>query len=170
MDDTPICVILDGGVFPRDLRDTYDITVVLAHDVEHRALRDLSFGSFRVRNTVLWASPFTRFLLIDADAVVWGDMRRYADFERYDFILDSGNRGPEYVRRWIMDIEAVSRHFPEFDARGQAHRFASTGVWFGRRGLLDLDRYLELVRFSLAHPGVFHWRGSNLRAGLDGES
>lgn len=157
MGDTPICVILDGGEFPRDLRDTYDITVVLAGDVEHRALRDLSFGSLRVKNTVLWASPFARFLLIDADTVVWGDMRRYADFERYDFVLDRGNSGADdYVRRWFMDIDAVSRHFPEFDARGHAHRFVNTGAWFGRRDLLDLDRYLELVRFSLAHPGVFY--------------
>jgi hypothetical protein len=156
MADTPICVVLDGSGFPRDLRDTYDITVVLARDVEHDALRDLSFGSLRAKNAALWASPFAHFMLIDADAVAWGDMRIRADFKKYDFVLDSGNPGPEYVRRWIMDVDVVACHFPEFDARGNAHRFANTGVWFGRRDLLDLDRYLELVRFSLAHPGTFY--------------
>ena len=156
MGETPICVILDGDSFPEDLRRTYEIEVVFAADVEDRELRELSFGSLRAKNTALWASPYERFLLIDADAVVWGDLRSYADFGRFDFVLDRENPGPEYVRRWVMDIEAVARKFPTFDAHANAHRFVNTGAYFGTRGLLDLDRYLEVVRFSKKHPGMFY--------------
>ena len=156
MGETPICVLLDGDEFPDELRRTYSIHVMLAADVKNRELRELSFGSLKAKNTVLWASPFERFLLIDADAVAWGDMRPHADFERFDFVLDDGNAGPEYVRRWVMDVDVVARQFPEFDAHGYAHRFVNTGAYFGTRGMLDLDRYLEIVRFSHAHPGVFY--------------
>jgi hypothetical protein len=156
MGNTPICVLVDGSEFPDDLRRTYDIHVIFGREVEYSALRDLSFGSLKAKNVALWASPFKRFLLIDADTVVWGDMRQHADFERFDFIVDSGNSGPDYVRRWVMDIDSVARHFPEFDAHGNAHRFVNSGAYFGTRGLLNLDRYLELLRFSQAHRGVFY--------------
>lgn len=94
MGETPICVLLDGDEFPDDLRQTYDIQVILGAEVEHRELRELNFGSLKAKNVALGASPLERFLLIDADAVVWGDMRRYADFERFDFVLDDENAGP----------------------------------------------------------------------------
>jgi hypothetical protein len=156
MGDTPICVLLDGDEFPDDLRKTYDILVLYRDEVEHEELRNLSFGSLKAKNVALWASPFERFLLIDADAVVWGDMRRYADFERFDFVVDRPNPGPEYVRDGVMDVDAVARHFPDFDARGNAHRFVNNGAYIGTRGLLDIDRYVDLVRFSQAHPGMFY--------------
>jgi hypothetical protein len=156
MDDTPICVILDGEGFPDDLRETYDIRVVLRDDVAHPELRELSFGSLKAKNVVLWDSPFERYLLIDADAVVWGDMRRHAEFARFDFVLDSPSAKGDYVDRWVMDVDAVSRNFPEFDAHGNAHRFVNTGAYFGTRGLLSLDRYLDVLRFARAHPGMFY--------------
>jgi hypothetical protein len=113
MADTRICVLLDGNKFPDSLRETYDIHVILSDEVEYRELRDLSFGSLKA-NVALWASPFERFLLIDADAVVWGDRRRYADFERFDFVPDSPSADSDYVRRWVMDVDAVARRFPDF--------------------------------------------------------
>jgi hypothetical protein len=156
MGETPICVLLDGERFPDDLRRTYDVQIIRGAEIGLQELCELSLGSLKAKNVALWASPFERFLLIDADAVVWGDMRAHADFDRFDFVLDEGNSGPDYVRRWIMDVEAVSRHIPDFDARGYAHRFVNTGAYFGTRGLLDLDSYLELLRFSQAHPGMFY--------------
>lgn len=156
MGDTPICVLLDGEEFPDGLRRTYGIQVLRPADVEHRELRELSFGSLKAKNTPLWISPFETFFLLDADAIVWGDMRRLADLERFDFIIDNGGSSPERVRNWMMDTDAVARHFPQFDAHRHASDFASNGAYFARRGMLDLDRYLELLRFSRKHPGMFY--------------
>lgn len=151
MGDTPICVVLDGAEFPEELT-AYGVGVIRRDEVEPRALRDLSFGSLRAKNTPLWVSPFETFLMLDADTVVWGDMRRLVDFERFDFVLDRGGVEPT---RYVMDVDAVAAHVPEFDARRHLGSFVNTGAYFGRRGALDLDRYLDLIRLSGANPGMF---------------
>ena len=153
MGDTPICILLDGDELPDELCETYDVHVVLRDDVEPRELRELSFGSLKAKNTVLWASPFETFLLLDADAVVWGDMRLLADFDRFDFVLDCGGREP---LRSVMDVAAVAEHVPGFDAASHAAHFVNSGAYFGRRGVLDLDRYLDLLRLSHEHSGLFY--------------
>ena len=156
MGDTPICIVLDGEGSTEDLRSTYGVVVLRREDVEPRELRDLSFGSLRAKNTVLWAAPFATYLLLDADAVVWGDMRAHADFDRYDFVLDQGGFPADSVREWIMDVDRARRHFRDFDASKYASRYVNTGAYFGRRGMLDLDRYLDLLRFQRANPRVFY--------------
>lgn len=156
MGDTPICLVLDGDGSAEDLRSTYDVVILRREDVEPRELRDLSFGSLRTKNTALWAAPFETYLLLDADAVVWGDMRAHADFERFDFLLDQGGFSAESVHDWIMDVDSVRQHFPDFDARKYASRYVNSGAYIGRRGMLDLDRYLDVIRFSRANPGVFY--------------
>lgn len=155
MADTPICIVLDGDAPTSDLRSTYGVVVLHRKDVEPRELCDLSFGSLRTKNTVLWTAPFETYLLVDADAVVWGDMRVHADFDRFDFVLDHGVPADE-VRGGIMDVDRVRRHFGDFDASKYAPRYANNGVYFGRRGILDLDRYLDVLRFQRANPGVFY--------------
>jgi hypothetical protein len=151
MEDTPICVLLDGRRIPDDLRRASDVIVVCRDELEPRELRS-GFGSLRAKNAVLWASPFETFLLLDADAIVWGDMRQLADFDRFDFVLD---RRSEAMRA-VMDAELVTRHVPDFVAGAHESRFVNTGAYFGRRGVLDLDDYLELLRLSTDHPGMFY--------------
>lgn len=154
MPDAPICVLLDGDGFTDDLRDTYGVLVLDGREVEPRELRERSFGSLKAKNAALWASPFETFLLLDADAIVWGDMRSLADFDRFDFVLDIGGREPIGS---IMDLAAVGKHFPEFDATRHVSDFANTGTYFGRRGTLDLDRYLHVLRTSERHPEMFFY-------------
>jgi len=151
MPATPICVLLDGHQVPDDLRRAPDVVVIRGSELEPRALR-AGFGSLRAKDAALWASPFETFLLLDADTVVWGDMRELADFDRFDFVLDSGGE----PLRSVMDLELVARHVPDFDARSHAAQFANTGAYFGRRNVLDLEHYLELEGLSTAHPGMFY--------------
>jgi hypothetical protein len=151
MPGTPICVILDGRRVPADLAQASDVVVIRGEDVVPRELRS-GFGSLRAKDAALWASPFETFLLLDADTIVWGDLRELADFERFDFVLDDGGE----PLRSVMDPDLVTRHVPEFDARGHAEKFANTGAYFGRRNALDLDDYLELERLSAAYPTMFY--------------
>jgi hypothetical protein len=55
-----------------------------------------------------------------------------------------------------MNADLVARTVPGFDARAYESRFVSTGAYFGRRGILDLEHYLELVRLSTTYPGLFY--------------
>jgi len=151
MQGTPICVLLDGLRVPDDLRRASDVSVIRRDELEPRELRS-GFGSLRAKNAALWASPFERFLLLDADTIVWGDLRELVDLERFDFVVDSGGEPLPAV----MDADLVARTVPGFDARAYESRFVNTGAYFGRRGLLDLEYYLELVRLSIEHPGLFY--------------
>jgi hypothetical protein len=153
MGDTPICVILDGDRIPTDLKQVEGIEVVPREEVEPKELRDASFRSPRAKNVALWASPYETFLLVDADTIVWGDMRELADFDRFDFIVDSP--GIEPVRT-VMDVDQASTCFPNFDSRSHAGDYVNSGVYFGRRGALDLERYLHALRLARDRPGMFY--------------
>jgi hypothetical protein len=153
MGDVPICLLVDGPGRVAGLKTTYGVDVLRTSELEHRALRGLS-GSTKVKQAVLWTAPYETFLFLDADTIVWGDLRQLANLERFDFVIDTP-LGPERSRRSVMDPEAVSRHFPSFDARRHMSDFVNSGVFFARRGALELDRYLELLRFSRRHPDVF---------------
>jgi hypothetical protein len=153
MGDTPIAVLLDGERPARDLRDAYDVQVVRRSEIAHPGLRALG-GSTKAKLAALWLAPFERFLFVDADAIVWGDVRRLADLDLFDFVVDLPY-GPRASRLGVMDAVAAARHFPDFDARAHEVDYVNTGVFFARRGIFDLDRYLELVEFTKTHPGVF---------------
>jgi hypothetical protein len=153
MGDTPIAVLLDGERSSRDLRDTYDVQVVRRSEIGHPGLRALG-GSTKAKLAALWVAPFERFLFVDADAIVWGDVAQVADLDRFDFVVDLPY-GPRASRLGVMDAVAATKHFPDFDARAHEVDYVNTGVFFARRGILDLDRYLELVEFTKTHPGVF---------------
>jgi hypothetical protein len=153
MGDTPICVILDGNRIPTDLQRVDGVVVVQRDEVGPKQLRDASFRSPRAKNAALWASPYETFLLLDADTIVWGDMRKLADFDRFDFILDSPGVEPLHS---VMDVEQATTWFPDFDSRSHAGEYVNNGVYFGRRGILDLERYLHALRLAHERPGMFY--------------
>jgi hypothetical protein len=153
MGDTPICLLLDGKSSTRELGETYGLRVLDRAELESRGLGELS-GSTKAKLAALWVAPFDRFLFLDADTIVWGDVGRLADLERFDFVLDLPI-GTRRSRKAVMDAGAVRRHFPHFDAHRHEEDYVNTGAFFARRGVLELGRYLELVRFSQTHPRVF---------------
>jgi hypothetical protein len=116
-------------------------------------VREACFGSARAKNVALWASPFETFLLVDADTIVWGDMRTAADFERYDFVVDRPGVEPTYS---VMDVERVAAGFAASTPRGTSGSYVNNGVYFGRRGLLDLECYLDAVRAAREQPGMLY--------------
>lgn len=153
MGETPICVLLDGKKALGDLEATYRVLVIHQGEIEHRGLRELR-GSTTAKLAALWVAPFETFLFLDADTVVWGNVRQLADLARFDFVVDTPMERPRALAS-VMNPEAVSRHFPDFDAHRYLGRCFNSGAFFARRGVLELDRYLELARFSWRHQGVF---------------
>jgi hypothetical protein len=153
MGDTPICLLLEGRGSADDLRATYGVRVEHQSTVEHPGLRALR-GSTKAKLLPLWVAPYETFLLLDADMVVWGDVREIADLERFDFVVDSPI-GPVRARRSVMDAEAVGALYPSFDALRYVDRYFNCGAYFARRGALELERFLELLRDSAERLGVF---------------
>jgi hypothetical protein len=153
MGQTPICVMLDGERAPADLQRLDGVVILQRDEVEPKELRDASFRTPRAKNTALWASPYETFLLLDADTIVWGDMRKLADFDRFDFIVDSPGVEPLHS---VMDVDQASACFPDFHSRSHAGEYVNNGVYFGRRGALDLERYLHALRLARERPGMFY--------------
>jgi hypothetical protein len=152
MGDTPICVLLDDDRAPEDIATTYGVHIMRRHEVEPVELREVSFSSrLRAKNAALWAAPFETFLLLDGDAVVWGDMRSLVDFQRFDFVLNARGREPLAA---VMDVDAVRRRVTGFNAAAHIDDYVNTGAYFARRGMLDLNRYLELVELSTRNPNM----------------
>jgi hypothetical protein len=155
--DVPMCLILDGRGSGREFETTYGARVLRRDDVEDAELRRRSFGFGVTKLIGLWEGPFETFLSLDADTVVWGNVAGIADFDRYDFVVDTGpsNADLAYVTDYYYDPERLRRHFPDFDGTAHASECVNLGAFFGRRGVLDRDLYLELLDLKQRDPGVF---------------
>lgn len=176
--DVPICVLIDGDHSGADLVRTYGVTIINHQSPMHPALREQGFGWGITKMIAFWEAPWSAFLSLDPDTIVWGDVLRFQDdadlvFDQqyardedgkivnplmFDFL---GQPPPDAALRravvdyCIFDTARVEAHFPSFDWKRFLYQYAWTGVYFARRDIFDLDEYLELLAFCDAHPGVF---------------
>lgn len=151
--ETPIALLLDGGGSVADLRRTYGVHVARQSALEHPGLRALK-GSTKAKLAALWVSPFFPVPLPRCGRRSLG-RRRPSGRPRSASTSSSTTLRCSPITSRCDDAEAASRHFPEFDAARHEADYVNTGAFFAQRDALDLDRYLELVRFSQRHPGVF---------------
>jgi hypothetical protein len=154
MGNVPLCLLIDGE-FPLDgLPERYNAQTIKKEDVKDPFLQQRSYGWGTTKMIAYWEGPFKYFLLIDADTVVWGDMRQLAVYDRYDVILHQHDPWSEpLVSRWFFKVDDMKVHFPTFNA--MAHGYANAGVMFVKRGIFDLREYQEVLDFVDAHPGMF---------------
>jgi hypothetical protein len=142
--DIPICLIVDGDFSTRDLETCYGVTTLKRHDISNKKLREKSFGYGLTKMVVFWESPFEKFLLIDGDALFWGDLLKIVrdlNYD-YDFIVDKPNQKPplEYINKFYFETDRLEKIDPNFD--WQDREYFNTGVIFGSCGILDLEEYL----------------------------
>jgi hypothetical protein len=152
--DMPICLIKHGS-FPTDrLCERYRAITLEEADVSSR-LREHSYGYGLTKMVAFWHSPFERFLHIDPDTVCWGDIVRDLPWRDYDLIYNEAHEKitPFIQRTQYFDPAVVFPAFPKFPWRGKP--FFNTGVFAARRGIFDLDEYLELVAFQKVTRGSF---------------
>jgi hypothetical protein len=178
--DVPLCLAVDGDFSTRRLRRTYGVHVLDRRTVEDARLAARSFGWGLTKMVAFWECPWPRFLCLDPDTTVWGDVLRLADFDRCDVVLDQqyvrtasgqainpllyqflGKASPDaalraaVVDRCLFDVTAIASHFPDFDWRRHLNGYAWTGVFFARRDVFELDEYIDLLDFAEAHDDVF---------------
>jgi hypothetical protein len=173
MGNIPITLLVDGSdTDTTELERLPNVQRLVAQEVAG-ADAPLCTG-FWVKLLVFWESPYERFLYLDADTLVWGDVRAYAEFDKYDFIAGYDfNRPrilqtPEEVQRLVFNVEYIRKSDPDLDWRGQ--ELANNGVFFARRGVFSRARLLELRQlpcWRCYEQGVLNflrWRA--LRDGL----
>jgi len=149
MGDIPVTLLVDGAADTAALEKLHGVSRLTLADIAPPEHLPRLTGSSLAKLPLFWASPHERFLCIDADALVWGDLRVYADFERFDFIAAEKIAGD-----WlIQDESSLSRHafdlgpVAEVDpaVRWKGERFAIMGVFMARRGVFEKHRLMELA-------------------------
>ena len=158
--DTPRSIVRDGpGDLPL-LRRRYGVHVIHRGNTRDRWLRTNSFGFGWTKMVAWWEAPFERFLYLDADTILWGDVISRAVREcgdSWDVILDrpGAPSTPEAVDRWFVHVEPASRLLGDFEWRNHLADFANTGAFFVRTSSLQLSGYRAVYDLAARHPDLF---------------
>ena len=157
--DVPICLLIDGTFSVSALEKSYGVRVIDRTTVSEEVLRKRSFGWGKTKMIAFWESPWSNFMVLDADTIVWGDVLKLANFQEFDFIVDQPGKenSDADVSEFFFDIPGVEKHFPSFSwSKYQANYFC-TGTFFAKRGVFSLEEYVEILDFTAANPRIFKY-------------
>ncbi|MGO8766953.1 MAG: hypothetical protein ACLQSR_17690 [Limisphaerales bacterium] len=148
MGNIPITLLVDGAkTDTREIERLPHVKRLVAEEIVDPKIAPLYRG-FWVKLLVFWAMPYERFLYLDSDTLVWGDVRQYADLDEYDFIAGGRFYGTniletaEQVQRGVFDITILKESDPSLDWRGQDA--INAGVFFARRGVFSEANLMKL--------------------------
>jgi hypothetical protein len=160
MGDIPICLLVDGisSSAVRAMERTYGVKVITRQTVSDEFLRTKSFGFGITKMIAFWESPWSNFLFLDADTIVWGDVfKKFANFYDYDFIIDRPCRSysDANISHYFFDIAGIEKHFPDFNWRDYRDNYFCTRTFFAKREIFKLDDYKGYLTFMSQNPSVF---------------
>jgi hypothetical protein len=151
-----VCFLYDGDRTPLFLESLPFATVLDKTRVNDSWLKKNSFGAGITKMVTFFESPFENYLFLDADTVVCGDVSGIFDPKEYDLVVDKRSHfDDQAISKWLFDVEQFRKFFPAFDFDKHREDYFCTGVFFAKRGVLDLSRYREILEFTQCHPGVF---------------
>jgi hypothetical protein len=165
MGDIPITLLVDGlGVDTRDLQRLHGVDRICVQEVEDPEVVRLCSGTPWTKMMLFWMSPYERFLCLDSDLLVWGDLRACADFNKYDFVMThrfhtmATFKKSEQLLGCVSDPAIFKKLDPALDWYGQEED--NTGVFFARRGIFSKDSLMALRRmdcWTCYESGVFRY-------------
>lgn len=153
--DAPICLVIDTDFDSRPFEKRYGVTTIRRRDVRHPGLREWSFGYGTTKMVAIWETPFEKAIHIDADAVLWGDIRKNIPSCDWDFVH---NEPHEEITGFIQrtqyfDPAFVLNHIHNFNWMGNP--YFNTGVFAFRKGFLNLEAYIRLMKIRCDHFDKF---------------
>lgn len=143
--ELPICLIQDGSFELGDITSIYNITHVLRKEnVKDEFLRENCFGSRCTNMIAFWECPFDKFLYLDSDLVLWGNVLKNIDLSLFDFIHNTPHeRYTERVYKGqYFDYDRLFNHVEAFP--WQECHFFNAGVFIARRGIFNIDAFKVL--------------------------
>jgi hypothetical protein len=153
--DAPICLVIDTDFDSRPFEKRYGVTTIRRRDVRHPGLRQWSFGPGITKLIAFWEAPFERIFHIDADAVLWGDVRQNVPDSEWDVVFNEPHEQiTDYIQRTqYFDPQVIFNHIESFPWQGNP--YFQAGVLCVRRGALDVDEYLRMLEGQRKNPDVF---------------
>ena len=162
----PITLFTDDSFDTRAIEHLFTIEVIRREDIKDSFLRNSNTGWGLPKMTLFWEGPYERFLYLDADTLVWGDViGRHLGGDDWDFVADVGDvEGRPWVpsvgtdawlRQEYFNPDLMQTYLPQLDWRRYAPWFFCTGTFGCRRGVFDLDEYKHLLELRNRLPGLF---------------
>jgi hypothetical protein len=152
--DAPICLIADGDFSTRAFEKEYGAVTIRRADVRNQDLRKWSFGFGLTKMVAFWEAPFDVVFHVDADAVLWGDIRHNLPDIIPDVVINEPHEiiTPYIQKTQYFDPERIFSIFPEFDWKGLP--YFQAGIVCVRRNQLDLDQYIRCLELQRKHPDL----------------
>ncbi|MDJ1175498.1 hypothetical protein [Roseofilum capinflatum] len=159
--DIPICLIVDGDLSVKSLQNHYGVHVINQQTVKQDILRKRSFGWGITKMVSFWESPWERFLFVDADTIVWGNILKYVNFDDFDMIVDKPLEinSDAAIEKYFFHVSNLEKHFPDFDWQKHRADYFCTGTFFAKRNTFSLQEYINMLDFVEANPDVFSFGG-----------
>ena len=153
--DAPICLIADGNFSTRSFERSYGAQVIRRGDVKDPGLRKFSFGFGLTKMVAFWEAPFERVFHVDADAVLWGDIRKNLPAAPWDVVYNEPHEiiTAEIQNTQYFDPKRIFDHIAPFPWMGNP--YFQAGIVCVRRGALDLDEYMRMLEGQRKYPDVF---------------
>lgn len=143
--ELPICLIIDGELeIEKEIR-TYNIThVIKKSDVIDDFLKDTCFGSRLSNMVAFWQSPFHKFLYLDSDTVLWGNITQSIK-KGFDFVHNEPHEAytDQIYKTQYCDFEKLFEVMPSFEFR--TCNFFNAGVFYSKRGIIDINTFKRLM-------------------------
>jgi hypothetical protein len=159
MPDVPICVIVDGDFSVSELQDAYGVIVMRTGEIRDARLREMCRHTTRSKLAAIWEGPFKRYLWVDCDTVVLGDIVHAERWEDADFWamtwIVPGSVPDRNLRHYFLDPDEMKTIDPDFDAN--RHPLFCDGAYVIRRGCLNLERTYSMWKKTKILPDLFSW-------------
>ncbi|UPT65285.1 MAG: hypothetical protein M0D57_12000 [Sphingobacteriales bacterium JAD_PAG50586_3] len=152
----PICLIQDGDFDISKELKLYNITHVLKReDIKDKFLRENCFGSRCTSLISFFESPFDRFLFLDSDIVLWGDISKILLQSDADFVHNIPHEAysPYIWKHQYFDYERIFDKVDTFDWK-DCH-FFNSGVFISNRGIFDINLVQKLVSLWKEDKSLF---------------
>ena len=144
--ELPICIIQDGDFSLDEVMSQYNIThVIKKKDIKNDFLRDNCMGSRCSNLVAFFESPFEKFLYLDSDLVLWGNILKHINYNEFDFIHNAPHEpyNEKIYKTQYFDYDNLFTHTESFDWKG-CH-FFNSGVMISKRGIFDFEEFKQIV-------------------------
>ena len=141
--------LLPGGALEQELQRE----LARYWDVETAHVRPGDWGWGFVKLEPLFGAPGERFLVLDSDTVMVGDVLRTQADSAADFVVDDEHQSEADTHRLYYDWRKVA----SIDPTAQPPQFVfNSGQWFGTAGIITRKDFALFVDWSGMPPMLRH--------------
>lgn len=155
----PVCLIADGDFDTSEITEAYPVTILKTTEIDDPVVSAYCTGNPRSKLAAMWHGPFDRFVYLDADAVVWGDIMDKLHWDDEDFIVFWNAPEEPAHRSWMseyyMDVDRILKGNPDFD--WMHNPYFSSGAFACKRNAISKDEWVEMEEWRAREPDLFSW-------------